>query len=69
MSAICSAASSWWKRFFAIPGIGRALIVAIQTRDLPSIQAGVLIMAATYSIVNFVADILCAWLDKRIQYD
>jgi len=57
------------EEIFAIPGIGRALIVAIQTRDLPSIQAGVLIMAATYSIVNFVADILYAWLDKRIQYD
>lgn len=57
------------EEIFAIPGIGRALIVAIQTRDLPAIQAGVLIMAATYSIVNFVADILYAWLDKRIQYD
>lgn len=57
------------EEIFAIPGIGRQLIVAIQARDLPSIQAGVLIMAATYSIVNFVADILYAWLDKRIQYD
>lgn len=57
------------EEIFAIPGIGRQLIVAIQARDLPAIQAGVLIMAATYSIVNFVADILYAWLDKRIQYD
>lgn len=57
------------EEIFAIPGIGRALIVAIQTRDLPSIQAGVLIMAATYSIVNFIADMLYGFLDKRIQYD
>ncbi len=57
------------EEIFAIPGIGRELIVAIQARDLPAIQAGVLIMAATYSVVNFVADILYAWLDKRIQYD
>jgi peptide/nickel transport system permease protein len=56
------------EEIFAIPGIGRQLIISIQTRDLPSIQAGVLIMAATYSIVNFVADLLYAWLDKRIQY-
>jgi len=56
------------EEIFAIPGIGRQLIVAIQTRDLPSIQAGVLLMAATYSIVNFAADLLYAWLDKRIQY-
>lgn len=57
------------EEIFAIPGIGRQLIVAIQARDLPAIQAGVLIMAATYSIVNFAADLLYAWLDKRIQYD
>lgn len=56
------------EEIFAIPGIGRQLIVAIQTRDLPAIQAGVLFMAATYSIVNFAADLLYAWLDKRIQY-
>ncbi|MET3600987.1 ABC transporter permease [Martelella mangrovi] len=57
------------EEIFAIPGIGRALIVAIQARDLPAIQAGTLIMAATYCIVNFIADLLYAVLDKRIQYD
>jgi peptide/nickel transport system permease protein len=56
------------EEIFALPGIGRQLIVAIQSRDLPAIQAGALIMAATYSIANFVADIAYAWLDKRIQY-
>ncbi|MGO7609360.1 hypothetical protein ACC695_39030 [Rhizobium ruizarguesonis] len=49
--------------------MGRQLIVAIQARYLPAIQAGVLIMSATYSIVNIIADILYAWLDNRIQYD
>ena len=56
------------EEIFALPGIGRQLIVAIQSRDLPAIQAGALIMAATYAIVNFVADLAYAWLDKRIQY-
>ncbi len=36
------------EEIFACPGIGRQLIVAIQSRDLPAIQAGALIMAATY---------------------
>ena len=40
----------------------------LRTRDLPAIQAGALIMAATYSIVNFLADLAYAWIDKRIQY-
>ena len=56
------------EEIFAIPGIGRQLIVAIQARDLPMIQAGALIMASTYATVNFVADLLYAWLDRRIQY-
>jgi peptide/nickel transport system permease protein len=57
------------EEIFAIPGIGRQLIVAIQTRDLPAIQAGALIMAATYAIANFLADCLYAVLDRRIRYD
>ena len=57
------------EEIFALPGIGRQLIVAIQNRDLPSIQAGALIMATTYALANFLADLTYAWLDKRIQYD
>ncbi|WEX09677.1 ABC transporter permease [Chelativorans sp. AA-79] len=56
------------EEIFAFPGIGRELIVAIQARDLPSIQAGALIMAATYAIANLAADLCYAALDKRIQY-
>jgi peptide/nickel transport system permease protein len=57
------------EEIFALPGIGRQLIVAIQSRDLPSIQAGAMILAATYAIANFLADVAYAWLDRRIQYD
>ena len=57
------------EEIFAFPGIGRALIVAIGQRDLPSIQAGALIMAATYAVANLVADLLYGALDKRIRYD
>ena len=56
------------EEIFAIPGIGRELIVAVQARDLPSIQAGVMILAATYSVVNFLADLAYVVLDKRISY-
>ena len=57
------------EEIFAIPGIGRALIVAIEARDLPAIQAAAVIMAATYAVVNFLADIAYAALDKRIRYE
>ncbi len=54
---------------FAYPGLGRLLIFAMQNRDLPLIQAGVLVMAATYAMANLLADLLYAWLDRRIQYE
>ena len=57
------------EEIFAIPGIGRALISAIQSRDLPTIQAGALVMAATYAVMNFLADCTYGLLDKRIRYD
>ena len=57
------------EEIFALPGIGRQLIVAVQSRDLPSIQAGALIMATTYAVAHFLSDMAYAWLDKRIQYE
>jgi peptide/nickel transport system permease protein len=56
------------EEIFAIPGLGRLLIVSIENRDLPMIQAGALILAATYAATNLGADMLYALLDKRIQY-
>ncbi|MEP1768385.1 MAG: ABC transporter permease [Sulfitobacter sp.] len=53
---------------FSFPGIGRQLILAIQNRDLPMLQAGALIMALTYAFANLVADLVYGMLDKRIQY-
>jgi peptide/nickel transport system permease protein len=57
------------EEIFAIPGIGRQIIIAITTRDLPSIQAGAVIMAATYAIANTLADIAYVMIDRRIRYD
>lgn len=57
------------EEIFAIPGIGRALMIAITTRDLPSIQACAMIMATTYAITNTLADVVYALLDRRIRYD
>jgi peptide/nickel transport system permease protein len=57
------------EEIFALPGIGRQLIVAIETRDLPAIQASALVIAATYAAANFLADIAYALLDRRIRYE
>lgn len=57
------------EEIFAFPGIGRLLIISVQQRDLPMIQAGALVMAFTYALANMAADFAYAFLDKRIQYD
>jgi peptide/nickel transport system permease protein len=48
--------------------VGRLLIDAITQRDLPVLQAIVLMIAVTIVFVNLVADLLYSWLDPRIRY-
>jgi peptide/nickel transport system permease protein len=52
---------------FAYPGMSRLAVDAITTRDIPVIQVFVLLAGALVVIVNFVSDVLYAWLDPRIQ--
>jgi len=54
---------------FSFPGVGRQLILAIQNRDLPMLQAGALLMAVTYAVANLLADLAYGVLDKRIQFE
>ena len=53
---------------FGIPGMGRLMVQAIFERDFPIVQAAVLVMALTVLAANLATDLLCAWLDPRIQY-
>jgi peptide/nickel transport system permease protein len=41
----------------------------MQNRDLPMIQAGALVMASVYALANLAADLVYAYLDRRIQYE
>ncbi len=54
---------------FSLPGVGRLIIGAIQRRDFPIIQGGLLITAATFVFVNIAVDVLYGWLDPRVRYD
>jgi peptide/nickel transport system permease protein len=53
---------------FGWPGIGRLTVQAIQTRDYPLVQGCVLVIAISYLLVNFIADILYHVVDPRITY-
>jgi peptide/nickel transport system permease protein len=56
------------EELFAYPGIGRLVVGAIRNRDLPLVQAAVLVIAFTYMFGNFVVDILYTRLDPQIGY-
>jgi ABC-type dipeptide/oligopeptide/nickel transport system permease component len=53
---------------FAWPGIGRFMVDAIQARDFPIVQGGVLLTALTFVLVNLVVDLLYGAVDPRIKY-
>ena len=54
---------------FSWPGLGSMMVRAIQARDYPLVQGGVLLIATTFVVVNLVVDLLYAVFDPRIRYD
>ncbi|MFV2173079.1 ABC transporter permease [Actinomadura sp. LOL_016] len=52
---------------FAIPGTATALIEAVQGRDVPTVQALTLLLAAVALALNVVADLVCQRLAPRSE--
>lgn len=52
---------------FAWPGIGRAIVAAISTRDVLLAQGCILVVASGYVVLNLTADIIQCWLDPRLK--
>jgi len=57
------------EHIFAWPGMGRAIVEAIDTRDYPLVMAGSFFFAVTVVLANLLADILYAVVDPRIRYE
>jgi ABC-type dipeptide/oligopeptide/nickel transport system permease component len=60
-------ASAVTETVFTWPGVGLLLVDAIKHRDLPVIQGAVLLVAASFALVNLIVDVLYATLDPRIR--
>jgi peptide/nickel transport system permease protein len=52
---------------FVLPGIGRLVFQAISNRDLVVVRDVVMLLAAVVVLVNFVVDVLYAWIDPRLR--
>ncbi len=57
------------EEIFAWPGLGRLLILALENRDLPVIQAITLLLAMVYALSNLLSDLVIAALDPRVRYE
>jgi peptide/nickel transport system permease protein len=56
------------EQVFNLNGIGLLFVEAIARRDYTLTQALVLITASAFIVVNFLMDVMYAWLDPRIRY-
>jgi peptide/nickel transport system permease protein len=54
---------------FAWPGLGRAALQGVYERDTSVVQATILVFALLYLGMNFIVDILYAYIDPRIRYN
>ncbi|MBO6638520.1 MAG: ABC transporter permease [Roseitalea sp.] len=52
---------------FAIDGAGQLAWESINRNDLATVQALILLFAMIYVMINFLADLLNAWLDPRVR--
>jgi peptide/nickel transport system permease protein len=57
------------EQVFSRQGIGRMLVSALQSRDFPVAQGGVLFVATVYVLVNLLVDLLYGAIDPRISIE
>lgn len=53
---------------FAYPGLGQLLVYSIEHRDLPLLQASMMVVTAIYVFANLIADLSYGLLNPRIRY-
>ena len=52
---------------FAWPGVGRLMVDSINGRDIPMVMGCIILVCATFSVVNLIVDILYGMVDPRIK--
>ena len=56
------------ERAFATPGLGYAMAIAVNERDVFVMQNLVFIYASVFVLLNIAIDLTIAWIDPRIRY-
>jgi peptide/nickel transport system permease protein len=55
------------EKVFSYPGFGGLLVDALQLRDLPVIEATIMIAASVYIVANLIADVAAILLNPRLR--
>ncbi|WP_053975510.1 ABC transporter permease [Mangrovimonas xylaniphaga] len=79
MNPVVTAISGWFasmlagavfvEYIFGWNGLGKEIVNALNTLDLPVIMGSVLIIATLFVIINIFVDIIYAWLDPKIKLE
>ncbi|GLB50575.1 peptide ABC transporter permease [Neptunitalea sp. Y10] len=52
---------------FGWNGLGKEIVDALNTSDLPVIMGSVLVIATMFIIINILVDVMYAWLDPKVR--
>lgn len=52
---------------FSVPGLGKLIVDAINVKNAPVVQGGILFVAVAMSFINLITDIIYAIVDPRIR--
>jgi peptide/nickel transport system permease protein len=53
---------------FVLPGLGRLILMSIFQRDYPVIQGALLFTCGLFVLINFLIDVMYAWMDPRLRH-
>lgn len=57
------------EQIFGLPGLGKLILQSASAKDYPMIQAVTLVITFWFVFINFMTDVVYAYLDPRIKYD
>ena len=52
---------------FVLPGIGRLVFNAINQRDIPVVQASVIVLSVIFIALNLIVDLIYVRIDPRVK--
>ncbi|MBC7814965.1 MAG: ABC transporter permease, partial [Burkholderiales bacterium] len=54
---------------FSYPGLGRLMVTAVERKDIPLIQAVVMVIIFFFALANLLADMVYAMLNPRVRLE